>query len=105
MSNVLETSGVGLHPEFYMLTRDGVEVWLSPMQYRMLVIIAASPIGVTPEALFDRLYAGTDLPLTGRRSVHIQRVHANHKLAAIKLRISSNRRHGGPGSLYRLVAA
>jgi hypothetical protein len=61
---------------------------------------------VTPEVLFDRLYVGIDSPLTGRRVVHNQRVHANHKLAAIKLQITSSRgRHGGPGSFYRLVAA
>ena len=103
--SVLDSSGVLLHPHAYMVVRDGVEVSLSPMQYRMLEIIDASPIGVTPEALFDRVYAGMDTPMQGRRSIHIQRVHANRKLQAIKVRITSNRRHGGPGSLYKVEAA
>jgi hypothetical protein len=105
MSSVLEDNGVELYPEIYTVTRFGVEVSLSPMQYRMLEMIAASRVGVTPEMLFERLYVGIDSPLTGRRVLHNQRVHANHKLAAIKMQISSSRgRHGGPGSFYRLVA-
>jgi hypothetical protein len=104
--SVLEEVGVRLYPSLYLVVRAGLEVQLSPMQFRMLEMIAGSEIGMTPEALFDRLYVGARTPLTGRRSVHIQRVHANHKLAAIKMQITSSRgRHGGPGSFYRLVAA
>ena len=105
MRGVLEKSGVRLDPRLYLLTRSGVEVSLSPMQFRLLEMVANEPAGVTPETLFERLYVGMDSPLQGRRSVHMQRCHANHKLAAIKVRITSNRSHGGPGSFYRLEVA
>jgi DNA-binding response OmpR family regulator len=105
MSNSLDSSGVLLHPKGYLVVRDGVEVSLSPMQYRMFEIIAGSTIGVSPEALFERIYTGMHTPMQGSRSIHIQRIHANKKLQAIKVRITSNRRHGGPGSLYKVEAA
>jgi DNA-binding response OmpR family regulator len=103
--SVLDEVGVRLYPSLYLVVRAGLEVQLSPMQFRMLEMIAADPIGITPAMLFDRLYIGADTPLTGARSVHIQRVHANKKLRAIRVRIETSRRNGGPGSLYRLVAA
>jgi hypothetical protein len=105
MSNPLANRGVVLIAHHYTVVRDGAEVVLSPMQFRMLEMIATSEIGMTPEALFDRLYAGMDTPLHGRRSIHIQRVNANHKLEPLRVRITSNRRHGGPGSVYRVIAA
>jgi hypothetical protein len=94
---------VKLRPEHYVIVRADVEVQLSPMQYRMFEMIAGSPIGMTPEALFDRLYQGMDPPMQGRRSVHIQRIHANQKLTVVRMRITSNRRHGGAGSVYKVV--
>jgi len=104
-SSFLSNNGVELHPDIYVVVRGGVEVSLSPMQYRMFELIAGSAIGMSPEALFDRLYVGMTPPMYGRRSIHIQRIHANHKLEPLRIRIASNRRHGGPGSLYKMVAA
>lgn len=88
---------VVLRPHHYVVIRYAVEVQLSPMQYRMFEMIAASPIGITPEALFDKLYIGMNPPMQGRRSIHIQRVNANKKLAPLGIRIGTNRRHGGGG--------
>ena len=105
MTNQLSSRGVVMVSQHYAVTRHGAEVILSPMQFRMLEMIAGSEIGMTPEALFDRLYAGMDTPLHGRRSIHIQRVNANHKLEPLGVKITSNRRYGGPGSVYRVIAA
>ncbi len=105
MSNALASSGVEVHQQGFIVVREGVEVTLSPMQFRMLQIISGSSIGVTPEALFEIIYSGARTPMQGRRSIHIQRVHANRKLSAIRVRITSNRRHGGPGSLYKVEVA
>ena len=105
MSSVLDEVGVRLYPHLYLVVRAGLEVQLSPMQFRMLEMIADNPIGITPETIFNRLYIGIESPLTGRRAVHTQRINANKKLRVIRVRIQTNRANGGPGSIYRLAAA
>ena len=82
------------------VTRDGVEVSLPPQLFAIFMLISRAKFGVTPERLFNSIYADSidGGPLTGRRSVQVQRVNLNRRIAPLGLRIHS------AGSGYRDTA-
>jgi hypothetical protein len=73
------------------ITRNGVEVFLSPQLFEIFLIISRARYGVTPTRLFDAIYAGNPNggPLTGRRTIHVQRRNLNRKIAPLGLHIKS----------------
>jgi hypothetical protein len=86
--------GVVANTVRHSVTRDGVEVFLSPQLFR---IFGTAKYGVTPAQLFDAIYADDPNggPITGRRAVQVRRVNLNRKIASLGLRIKS------AGSGYR----
>ena len=87
------TANTGRHS----VTRDGVEVFLSPQLFEIFLRIGLSKCGATPAQLFQSIYADDPNggPLTGRKAMCVQRVNLNKKLAPTGLRIIS------AGSGYR----
>ena len=81
----------------HSVTRDGLEIFLSPQLFEIFLRIGLSKSGVTPAQLFDAIYSDSidGGPLTGRKAVQAQRVNLNRKLAPLGPRIKS------AGSGYR----
>ena len=79
------------------VTRDGVDVFLSPQLFEIFLRIGLSKCGATPAQLFQSIYADDPNggPLAGRKVMQVQRVNLNKKLAPLGLRITS------AGSGYR----
>jgi hypothetical protein len=75
----------------HSVARDGVEVFLSPQLFEILLLIGQARFGMPPRRLFDALY--TDAinggPLTGRKAVQVQRINLNRKIAPLGLHIES----------------
>ena len=73
------------------VTRDGVEVLLSPQLFTIFMLISRAKFGVTPAELFEALYSNSidGGPLTGRKAVQVQRVNLNRQLAPLGLHIRS----------------
>jgi hypothetical protein len=84
----------------------GSEVLLSRMQFRLFCLVAQAKHGITPERLFDALYANDPDggPDTGRRAVCVQRVLTNQKLKPLGICITSTGR-GRAGGFYELNLA
>jgi len=68
--------------------------------------VAQAQHGITPERLFDALYANDPNggPDTGRRAVCVQRVITNRKLRSLGICITSTGR-GRAGGFYALTFA
>ncbi len=73
------------------VTRDGVEIFLSPQLFAIFTLISRAKFGVTPERLFNSIYADSidGGPLTGRKAVQVQRCNLNRKLSPLGLHIRS----------------
>ena len=73
------------------VTRDGVEVFLSPQLFKIFLRIGLSKCGATPAQLFQSIYADDPNggPLTGRKAMCVQRANLNKKLVPLGLRITS----------------
>jgi hypothetical protein len=85
------------------VTRAGIEVPLSRQLFRMFMLIGTAKHGTTPERLFNFIYANSidGGPLTGRKSMAVQRVNLNRKLAPLHLKVSSGG-SGRAGGVYEL---
>ena len=83
--------GVTANTVRHSVTRDGVEIFLSPQLFEILLLVSKARFGITPAQLFNALY--TDLPdggpPTGRKAVQVQRINLNRKLAPLGFRIKS----------------
>src|SRR5262245_2259856 len=85
------------------VVRGGIEVHLSRQLFVIFVLIGTSKYGVTPERLFNAVYADSigGGPLTGRKAMCVQRVNLNHRLAPLRITITSGGR-GRAGGVYEL---
>jgi hypothetical protein len=83
--------GVVANTVRHSVTRDGVEVFLSPQLFEIFLRIGTARYGATPAQLFDAIYNDSPDggPLTGRKAVQVQRVNLNRKIAPLGLRIKS----------------
>jgi hypothetical protein len=83
----------------HSVTHDGVEVFLSPQLFGILLLIGQAKFGVTPEQLYTAIYADSidGGPLTGRKAMQVQRVNLNRRIAPLALHIKS----AGSGSRDR----
>jgi hypothetical protein len=77
------------------VTRATREVILSRQLFRIFLLVAEAKYGITPERLFDVIYRDSigGGPLTGSKTMQVQRVNLNKKLEPLCLTIKS----GGPG--------
>ena len=75
----------------HSVTRNGVEVFLSPQLFEIFSIISRAKHGVTPAQLFAALFANDPNggPLSGKKAIHVQRRNLNKKLAPLGLHIRS----------------
>jgi hypothetical protein len=89
--------GVVANTVRHSVTRNGVEVFLSPQQFKIFLLISKARFGITPAQLFNLIYADSidGGPLTGRKAVQVQRCNLNQKILPLGLRIQS------AGSGYR----
>ena len=83
--------GIVVNEIRHSVTRNGVEVFLSPQLFEIFSIISRAKFGVTPAHLFNLVYADDPNggPLSGRKAVQVQRVNLNKKLAPLGLHIAS----------------
>lgn len=97
LETIVIRPGVAANKAHRSVTRDGVEVFLSPQLFKIFLRIGMSKCGATPAQIFDALYANSidGGPVTGRKAVQVQRCNLNRKLAPLGLRIKS------AGSGYR----
>jgi hypothetical protein len=75
----------------HSVTRNGCEIFLSPQQFGIFLLVSTAKFGMTPAHLFNVIYADSidGGPLTGRKAVQVQRVNLNRKIAPLGLRIES----------------
>jgi hypothetical protein len=90
-------AGITVNTVRHSVTRAGVEIFLPPQLFGILLLIGKAKFGVTPARLFEALYSDSidGGPLTGRKAVQVQRVNLNRRIAPLGLRIRS------AGSGYR----
>jgi hypothetical protein len=96
--------GIVAIAERQSVRRDDSEILLSRMQFRLFVLVARAQHGITPERLFDMLYAddADGGPDTGHRAVCVQRVITNRKLKSLGIHIATTGR-GRAGGFYELA--
>ena len=84
------------------INRNGVEVLLTRQTFAILLLIAKAEHGVTPQRLFDAIYADRihGGPATGAKAVATRRCNLNSRLAPLGLHITSN--GFGRAGLYTL---
>ena len=97
-------SDIVVHRHIYTLERAGIEVELTPMQFRLFMLVAEAHAGLRPSAAYMAMYSGAREPETGVRTIHQFRVQLNVRLRQIRLKVTTNNQGGG-GSIYRLEAA
>lgn len=97
--------GVSINHDRRSISRNGIEVILTPQQFKVFDYLATSKHGVSAERLFDFLYADDPDggPLRGRKVMHVLRVNINHKLEQLGICISSTRKTWGTGGLYQVI--
>ena len=90
-ATITVSAAVGVNTTRRSVTRDGVEVFLSPQLFEIFLLISKAKSGVTPEQLFQSIY-GDDPnggPLCGRKAIHVQRRNLNRRIAPLGLHIRS----------------
>ena len=80
------------------------EVFLSAQQFEILTLTASARSGITPQRIFDCLFAHLPDggPLVGHRTICAQRVHLNRKLAPLEIAIRTHG-HGRAGGVYEIA--
>ena len=88
----------------HSVVRGGREVFLSAQQFQILLLVARARFGITPQRIFDCLFAESPNggPVVGHRTICAQRVHLNHKLAPLGITVSTNG-HGRAGGVYEIL--
>ena len=88
-------AGVVANTTRQSVTRAGREVILSPQLFKIFLLVARARYGITPEKLFDAIYRDSvdGGPMTGPKTMQVQRVNLNKRIAPLGLAITS----GGPG--------
>ena len=87
----LTRAGISVSVMRHSVKRNGVEIFLPPQQFEILLLVSKAKFGITPTRLFEALYADSidGGPLCGRKAVHVQRRNLNRRLAPIGLHIRS----------------
>ena len=90
-ATITVSAGVVANTVRHSVTRDGVEVFLSPQLFEIFLLISKAKFGVTPEQIFQSIYADDPNggPLCGRKAIHVQRWNLNRRIAPLGLHIRS----------------
>jgi hypothetical protein len=93
----MKLDGLTIIEERSAVIRDGVEVILSPQQFRIFLRVLKARYGISAEALTNYIYSDDEDggPIRGRKAMHVQRVNINHKLEPIHVSIQPHKRGGG----------
>ena len=93
-ATITVSAGVGVNTTRRSVKRNGVEIFLPPQQFEILLLVSKAKFGVTPAQLFEAIYADDPNggPLCGRKTIHVQRRNLNCRIAPLGLQLNPRAR-------------
>ena len=84
------------------VSRHGVRILLSPLEFDMLKMISNAKYGMSPKRISDNQYQldPNGGPEMGHRVVHQRRCHLNRKIKPLGIAVMAHKR--GAGGVYEL---